>query len=49
MADACLARHDTPQNTVLQGIRPLGTKSCRVSNPGEQTSNANISVNSKQN
>jgi hypothetical protein len=30
------AGSDTPQNNVLRGIRPRGTKSCGVSNPAEQ-------------
>jgi hypothetical protein len=43
------AGSNSPLNKVLRGIRPRGTKSCRVSNPAEQHLNSNISANSKQN
>ncbi len=39
---------DIPPNKVLLVIIPCGTMSCRVSNPGEQLLNTNISANSKQ-
>jgi hypothetical protein len=43
------AAYDTPLNKCLQGIRPLWTNFCGVSDPGELRSNSNISANSKPN
>jgi hypothetical protein len=41
IADACSAGSDTPQNNVLRGLILRLTKSCGVSDPGEQTSAGN--------
>ncbi len=38
IADACFAGSDTSQNNVLRGLIFLLTKSCRVSDPAEQSS-----------
>jgi hypothetical protein len=49
IACTCSAGSNTQLNRVLRGIRPRGTKSCGVSNPAEQHSKTNLSVNSKKN